>query len=206
MRAVTAAAVPRLGDWCSLHFLPQPGVPDVEIAHRDPAKVRWAQELQQRFGYDPDAATGVAAVIRTGVMEFIDEVDQALIDAAIERAVARTPREELQAIVDALELTSVMTVPLRTKRGVIGAMQFVSAELRPRRRRARAGGGWPRRRSPRHRVAGRAAPRHLLDPAVRPPAASATGGARAEHRSSLLGGRRRLGRRRRLLRRVRLRR
>ena len=41
MTNVTRTAVPRLGDWCSIHVLPFAGgtVPDVEIAHVDPAMV-----------------------------------------------------------------------------------------------------------------------------------------------------------------------
>jgi hypothetical protein len=68
MTNVTRTAVPRLGDWCSIHVLPFAGgaVPDVEIAHVDPAMVEYARHLQTRFPYDPDAPTGVAHVVRTG--------------------------------------------------------------------------------------------------------------------------------------------
>jgi serine phosphatase RsbU (regulator of sigma subunit) len=129
MRDVTAAAVPHLGDWCALHFLPGPGgVPEVEVAHRDPGKVRWAREIQDRFPYDPHAVSGVPAVIRTGRLEFIREVDEVIVEAAIKGTVHVAARDELRAVIDELRLTSVVTVPLRTKRGVVGAMQFVSAE------------------------------------------------------------------------------
>ncbi|MDQ1426489.1 MAG: hypothetical protein QOD72_3987, partial [Acidimicrobiaceae bacterium] len=129
MRDVTAAAVPHLGDWCAVHFLPGPGgVPEVEVAHRDPGKVRWAREIQDRFPYDPHAASGVPAVIRTGRLEFIRDVDEVIVEAAIEGTVHVAARDELRAVIDELRLTSVVTVPLRTKRGVVGAMQFVSAE------------------------------------------------------------------------------
>jgi PAS domain S-box-containing protein len=129
MRDVTAAAVPHLGDWCAVHFLPGPGgAPDVEVAHRDPDKVRWAREILGRFPYDPQALTGVPAVIRTGRLEFIRDVDEAAVDAAIDGTVHATARDELRSVIDELRLTSVITVPLHTKRGVVGAMQFVSAE------------------------------------------------------------------------------
>ena len=127
MEAVTHAAVPRLGDWCSLHFIPEPsGAVERYVAHSDASKVAWANELSERYPYDPRARTGVPAVIRSGRTEFIPRVDQAMIDEAIEQS----PIEEdaARAIVDALSLTSVITVPLMSKRGVIGAMQFVSAE------------------------------------------------------------------------------
>ncbi|HTN81267.1 MAG TPA: SpoIIE family protein phosphatase, partial [Acidimicrobiales bacterium] len=130
MRAVTAAAVPELGDWCTLHFLPEPGggAPEVEVAHRDPSKVEWAAQVRQRYPYDPDSPRGVPAVIRTGRLEFLREVDRESIEAAIVEAGASAIREELLALLDVLQLTSVITVPLNTKRRTIGAMQFVSAE------------------------------------------------------------------------------
>ena len=127
MRSVTAAAVPRLGDWCSLHFLPDPGSAiALEVAHSDPGKVEWAKALAERYPYDPTGRTGVPAVIRTGTVEYIPDVDQRVIDAALDSSTI--DRGEAQAILDELSLTSVITVPLATKRGVIGAMQFVSAE------------------------------------------------------------------------------
>jgi PAS domain S-box-containing protein len=129
MRAVTAAAVPQLGDWCTLHFLPEPGAAlQTEVAHSDPAKVEWAVALRQKYPFDPDGPRGVPAVIRTGRLEFLREVNQEFIDAAIDEAGVSDLREELLDLIEKLHLTSVITVPLNTKRRTIGAIQFVSAE------------------------------------------------------------------------------
>jgi PAS domain S-box-containing protein len=127
MKSVTAAAVPRLGDWCSLHFIHEPGAKvELEVAHSDPAKVAWVKALAEKYPDDPNGQTGVAAVIRTGRVEYIPEVDESMIDRGLESSTI--DRGEAQTILDALSLTSVITVPLITKREVIGAMQFVSAE------------------------------------------------------------------------------
>ena len=127
MKSVTAAAVPRLGDWCSLHFLPDSGAAvELEVAHSDPAKVEWAKALSEKHPYDPTGQTGVPAVIRTGTVEYIPNVDQHVIDEALDSS--KIDRGEAQQILDVLGLTSIITVPLTTKRGVVGAMQFVSAE------------------------------------------------------------------------------
>ncbi len=127
MATVASAAVPRLGDWCSIHFIPEPGGDvEIEVAHVDPAKVAWAQAITEQYPYDPDAPTGVAAVVRSGFPEFIEAITDDLIDAALEHS--PMDRAEAMAILDTLALTSVITVPLRTKHGVIGAMQFVNAE------------------------------------------------------------------------------
>jgi PAS domain S-box-containing protein len=127
MDAVTHAAVPTLGDWCSLHFLPGgETVPEVSVAHSDPSRVAWARELSERHPFDPDAPTGVAAVIRTGRPEVHLDIPSELIEEAVQRSAIDD--EEARAILAELRLTSVIAVPLRTQHGVIGAMQFVSAE------------------------------------------------------------------------------
>jgi serine phosphatase RsbU (regulator of sigma subunit) len=127
MRDVAAAAVPRLGDWCSIHFQPETGAPfEVVVAHADPARVEWADALSKRFPYDPDGIHGIPLVIRTGRSEFIERVTGDVIDAALERS-AFDP-DEVRSVLDVLGLTSVITVPLATARGTIGAMQFVTAE------------------------------------------------------------------------------
>ena len=127
MRTVTRAAVPHLGDWCAIHFVGEPNTaPFVEAAHTDPAKMEWVQELQEKYTFDPDAPTGVAAVIRTGEPEHI-EVDDAFLEYAVQ-ATTIMSETEAREIVGALSLTSIINVPLITKRGVVGAMQFVSAE------------------------------------------------------------------------------
>ena len=82
MANVTASAVPRLGDWCSIHVLPFEGgtVPHVEVAHVDPAMVTYARQLQQRFPFDPDAPAGVPQVIRTGATAFLPDVTADMVE------------------------------------------------------------------------------------------------------------------------------
>lgn len=127
MRAACDAAVPGLGDWCSMHFIPEPSATAARVvAHADPEKLAWARALIARRPYDPEAETGVAAVIRSGVTEFVPEVTAELVDEAITRS--DMPEAEARAVLDQLGVTSVITVPMATKRGVVGAMQFVSAE------------------------------------------------------------------------------
>ena len=132
MRRITTAAVPRLGDWCSLHFLTsRNAAPLMEVAHSDPGRVAWALELQARFPYDPKAVTGVAAVIRSGRTEFIAELDEPTIRAAL-AASPGLDQDEVRAALDAVGITSAITVPLLTRDGVVGAVQFVSAESKRR--------------------------------------------------------------------------
>ncbi|HEY5874390.1 MAG TPA: SpoIIE family protein phosphatase, partial [Ilumatobacteraceae bacterium] len=122
MRAVTSAAVPRLGDWCSIFVLPDGGgqLPEIEVAHVDPYMVAYIQELMERFPYDPDAPIGIPNVIRNQATEFHPVIDDALIEAA-------APDEETRAIVRALELRSSIAVPLVKRGRTLGAMQFVTS-------------------------------------------------------------------------------
>jgi PAS domain S-box-containing protein len=120
MKNVTTSVVPRLGDWCSIHVLPDRDarVPVVTIAHVEPEMVAYAQELQSRFPYDPDASTGVSHVIRTGQTMFYPEItDDEISDLAA--------TDEEQAVIRQLGLRSAITVPLIKRGRVLGAMQFV---------------------------------------------------------------------------------
>ncbi|MBV9952308.1 MAG: PAS domain-containing protein [Acidimicrobiia bacterium] len=120
MRNVVAAAVPRLGDWCSIFVLPPGGsqIPEVEVAHPDPAMVAYARELMERFPYDPDAPFGAPRVIRTGEPELITDVTALDPDAA-------EVGDEAQEVLERLQLRSVITVPLIKRSRVLGALQLV---------------------------------------------------------------------------------
>lgn len=127
MRSAAAVVVPQLGDWCSIHYVPDDGLEvEVVVAHADPAKAVWADELARRFPYNAAGESGVPAVIRTGVTEVIERLTDELVDDRLARS-GHDPGP-VREILDVLGFTSVVTVPLTAKRGVRGAMQFVSAE------------------------------------------------------------------------------
>jgi len=127
MRGVVAAAVPRLGDWCAIHVLPAPEtvVPDVEIAHIDPAMTADAHSLRERFPYDPAATNGVPAVIRTGIAEFHPDITDELLDKI-------DPTGETRAVMLRTGFQSAMTVPLVKRGRVMGALQFATTSGRRR--------------------------------------------------------------------------
>jgi serine phosphatase RsbU (regulator of sigma subunit) len=131
MHEVCAAAVPTLGDWCSLYYLPESGdLPLIAFAHVDPDKAAFVEELHRRYPYDPSLTRGVPAVIRTGTTEFVPELTPQIIDDAI--AASDLEADEAMPILATLDITSAITVALRTKRRVVGAMQFVTAESKRR--------------------------------------------------------------------------
>ncbi len=123
MRNVTRVAVPMLGDWCLMHVLPAGGgnVPDMEVAHTDPAMVEYVRALQQRFPYDPESTTGIPQVIRTGTSEFYPYIDDDVL-AEVDTT------DEARDVVRSLGLRSAIAVPLIKGGRVFGALQFVNAE------------------------------------------------------------------------------
>ena len=126
LRAAARAAVPKLGDWCSIHFVPEPGADrEVVVAHSDPSKEAWAEGVAREFPYDPDGRRGVGVVMSTGVTEVIETVTEEHLEVALARV---STDGEMGGALTELGISSVITAPLTTKRGVVGAMQFVSAE------------------------------------------------------------------------------
>ncbi|MBK5221634.1 MAG: SpoIIE family protein phosphatase [Acidimicrobiia bacterium] len=116
MRRVTAAAVPRLGEWCIIHVVIEPGtVPEVEAAHTDPEMLSTARRLAKGLAYDPDARVGAAAVIRTGQRQFYPSIAVDQIPGVNDLA------RELLARVG---LHSTIIVPLIRHGRTYGAMTF----------------------------------------------------------------------------------
>ena len=59
LRRLAQLAVPQLADWCSIDMRGDDGsIERLAVAHQDPAKVAWAQELQKRFPPNPDEPRG----------------------------------------------------------------------------------------------------------------------------------------------------
>ncbi|AHG92635.1 ATP-binding region ATPase domain protein (plasmid) [Gemmatirosa kalamazoonensis] len=132
LRALAAAAVPRLADWCAVDVLVEPrplgardpwppAVQRLAVAHEDPAKVEWARELEQRIPQDWSQPTGLPRVLREGVTEFYPDIPDELL-----AAVARTP-EELE-LLRQVGFRAAIVVPLVARRMTLGALTLVMAD------------------------------------------------------------------------------
>lgn len=124
LRNVAALAVPTLADWCGVDLLDATGVShQVAVAHVDPAKVEYAHELRRRYPPDPNAATGVPNILRTGVSELYAEIpDELLVAASIDAEHLRITRE--------LGLTSAMAIPIKDRGRTVGVISFVLSDHR----------------------------------------------------------------------------
>jgi PAS domain S-box-containing protein len=120
---VAALAVPRFADWCAIDMVQESGaIRRLAVAHVDPAKVSWSNELVTKYPPDPEAAYGVPNVIRTGRPELFSEIpDELLVGAA-------SDQPELLEILHELGLKSMICVPLVARDRAFGAITFVSAE------------------------------------------------------------------------------
>lgn len=121
LRQLARLAVPRMADWCSITMAEGTTARQLVVAHADPAKVRWAEELAREYPPDPEAPHGAHQVIRTGQAEVYPEIPEELLLAA-----AKDERH-LQLLRE-LGMRSAMTVPLIARGATLGAITFVTAE------------------------------------------------------------------------------
>ena len=121
MRRIAELAAAEVADWCSVHIVETDGtITEIALAHRDPAKLTFARELQERYPPSPDASTGVAAVIRRGEAELVPEIPDELLRSA---AVDDLHFDLLQE----LGLSSYVCAPLEGRDGILGAITLVSS-------------------------------------------------------------------------------
>src|SRR5262249_36384504 len=124
LTTVAQLAVPEIADWCAIDVVDESGeVRHLAVVHVDPAKVKYALELQERYPADPNAIGGVHEGIRTGNPVLVKMISPELLRE-------RIPDEEQLRIVEALGLSSYMCVPIVSPGGVLGAITFVLAESR----------------------------------------------------------------------------
>jgi PAS domain S-box-containing protein len=124
LESLTQLAVPLLADWCAISMLVEETgeIEQVVVAHQDPERKRWAQEMQARSRtiMIDDEFDLTARVIRTAEPVFLREVPQELLDEAVQRD--PNAAEALEEI----SIRSAITVPLRSGERTSGALTLVS--------------------------------------------------------------------------------
>jgi serine phosphatase RsbU (regulator of sigma subunit)/PAS domain-containing protein len=122
LATVAQIAVPDIADWCSVSVLDRDGILD-EVArhHTDPAKLAVAQEITERFPTPMNAPGGAPKVARTGTTEFVPEITDEMLMAAL-------PDREQLALVRALGLKSIIIAPLRARGRTFGTLTLAHAE------------------------------------------------------------------------------
>ncbi len=118
---VASVLVPNLAEWIAVHTLENGVAKRVTVAHIDPAKVKWADEVNSRYPIDMNDEQGLAKVLREGVSEFYPSITEEMLTAT-----ARD--EEHLALIRQTEIGGVMIVPMIVRDKVIGAITFVAAK------------------------------------------------------------------------------
>jgi PAS domain S-box-containing protein len=119
---VAELAAHDIADWCQVHVVePDGSIEQVAVAHKDPAQVTFAREVQDRYPPDPAAATGAPAVIRSGEPELIPDITEEMIASGAQDALHRELLEQLR-------LSSYMCVPMRGRERVLGALTFIATD------------------------------------------------------------------------------
>ncbi|MBB4637281.1 GAF domain-containing protein [Longimicrobium terrae] len=122
MGRVADLAVERLADWCVVEVNHPDGRRRARVvAHRDPERLRWAEELDRRYPPDPEAPTGAAAVFRTGRAEMHDAISDGMLAGAARDA---DHLAELRKI----GFTGVITVPLSTRSHTLGTLTLIASD------------------------------------------------------------------------------
>jgi GAF domain-containing protein len=115
---VARLAVPELADWCAVATVEEDGsIRQLALAPVDADKEALGREWARGYPTDPDAPSGVAAVIRTGRPELITDITDAMLEAAHD--------EGHLPLLRGLALSSAIVVPLRARGRTLGALTLV---------------------------------------------------------------------------------
>ncbi len=113
--------MPTFADWCAIDIVEDGRLHRLAVEHVDPAKVKFAIEIAERYPSDPEAPGGVGEVMRTGRSNLVPEVTD-------EMLVAGAQDEEHLRLARALQLRSAVLVPLVARGRVHGVITWVAAE------------------------------------------------------------------------------
>ena len=122
LTAVARLVVPRLADWCIVHVAEEGAgvIQPLAVTHRDPEKMRWAREMQQRFPTFRDAPLGAAAVMRSGRAMLVPEVTDEMLEAAAIDA-------DHLALLRTVGVRSFLAVPLNAQGRTVGSLSLLTA-------------------------------------------------------------------------------
>ncbi len=119
---VCRLVVPSFADWCVLDLIAEDGrLQRLDVAHRDPALVELAREMQRRYPPRPDFPSGLMNVLRSGEPAVAYDISDEMIASTAQDA------EHLR-LLRMLDLRSAMIIPLKARGRTIGALTLIAAE------------------------------------------------------------------------------
>ena len=119
---VCRLVVPTFADWCALDLVAEDGsLQRLVVAHKDPARLEMAREMNERYPPRPDNPLGLYAVLRSGEPRVAFEVSD-------EQLSASAQNEEHRRFLLALGIRSAMILPLKARGRTLGALTLIAAE------------------------------------------------------------------------------
>jgi PAS domain S-box-containing protein len=124
LRNVARLTVPDIADWCAVDLFDEEGDRQpVAVAHRNPDRLKLAEELRRYERERPDPTQGLGLVFHTGESLLYEDItDEMLVAAAVDD-------RDLE-LLRAVGFRSAAIVPMRLGPRTLGAMTLVSAESR----------------------------------------------------------------------------
>jgi hypothetical protein len=119
---VAHLAIERLADWCVVEINHPDGTRRSRaVAHRDPSRVKWADEIDRRFPPAPESPTGAPAVLRSGKPQMFAHIPDELLEQGA------TDAEHLRVLRE-VGFTGAIVVPIIAHERILGTISFISAE------------------------------------------------------------------------------
>lgn len=125
LKTIAELAVPHFADWCTIDILNTNGeLERLAVTHKDPEKVRWAEELHEKYPPNPDLPHGIYNVLRIGKSEFYPEISDALLKETAQS-------EEHLSLLREVGFRSAMLVPLKKREHILGVVSFINTVESP---------------------------------------------------------------------------
>ena len=122
LRSLAELCVPRLGDWCAIDTVTEEGgLHRVAVVHTNPAKLRFALELENRYPPDIQRDPELLELLRSGKPRFYPEI-------TAEQLARAAHDEEHLRLLSELGLKSGLSVPLIARGRTVGVLTLISSE------------------------------------------------------------------------------
>ena len=122
LASVARLAVPRVADWCLFYMLTEDGAIERVAVEHGGGRQDVVRAILAGHALQPDAPSGVPAVVRTGASELQSDATPVSLASDVDQP------EELARALAEVEVHSTMCVPLVARGRTLGALLFVSAE------------------------------------------------------------------------------
>jgi PAS domain S-box-containing protein len=115
---VATLAVPEVADWVAVHMPGDMGIELVALAHRDPERLKRAEELDRLLPTPADAPRGIANVLRTGESELYPDIPHLAPQTEDERVRVEHVRE--------FQMRSALVVPMTARGRTLGTLTLAT--------------------------------------------------------------------------------